>query len=208
MKTVRFSQVVKKAGKPSTHLQLVPVGKDRALKRAASEDRVMTVSQATVGHSADYGVVGMDTKLKGQVLIFPRSLAAFSGKHVVGIKYAMLEQPAISASALAPITGPKERKAKANRKKASSKKQTAAEKTRNAKALLRAAAAASEEEPKEEAPRAHTRKKQRSKSTGSRKQPATSTRLHAGIKRAIQSLEDGESVKAYKILKGLLQDEE
>jgi hypothetical protein len=209
MKTVRFSQVVKKAGKPSTYLQLVPVGKDRTLKGAASEDRVMTVSQATVGHAADYGVVGLDAKLKGQVLIFPRSLAKFEGSRVVGIKYEMLEPPSIPKSALATVTGPAERKANARRKKASSKKHTAAERTKNARAMLRAAAAAPEEEPGDEAPRSQPRKNPRRRSTsGSHKQPAASTHLRTGIEEAIQALEDGQSVKAYKLLKGLLKEEE
>lgn len=95
MKTVRFSQVVKKAGKPSVHLQLVDASEDRELKQAAKLNRVMTINQSTVGHATDYGTVGLDPKLKGQVLIFPKSLSTFADRRVVGIKYEMLKEPEI-----------------------------------------------------------------------------------------------------------------
>lgn len=208
MKTVRFSQVVKKAGKPSTYLQLVPAGKDRALKRAAAEERVMTVSQATVGQAADYGIVGLDAKVKGQVLVFPRSLATFQGKRVVGIKYELLEPPAIPKSALAAITSREERKKKTSGRKGSSKKRTAAERTKSAEAMLRAAAAASNDKSEEKTSSPRTRKKQPSKAAStSRRETAAAAHLRAGIRDALQALEDGESVKAYKLLQGLLDDE-
>src|SRR5687768_9484081 len=60
MKTVRFSQVVSSAGKPSTHLQLVAVNEDRALQSAIKQHRVMSVNQSTVGTTADHGVIGHD----------------------------------------------------------------------------------------------------------------------------------------------------
>ncbi|HSI64245.1 MAG TPA: hypothetical protein VLE43_14050, partial [Candidatus Saccharimonadia bacterium] len=67
MKTVRFSQIVKSAGKPSTHLQLVAASKDRTLRAALKQHRVMTVSQSTAGNSADHGVIGHDTSIRGQI---------------------------------------------------------------------------------------------------------------------------------------------
>src|SRR5687768_7196908 len=109
MKTVRFSQVVKKAGKPTVHLQLVDAADDRELKQAAKLNRVMTISQSTVGHATDYGTIGPDPKLKGQVLIFPKSAANSTGRPVVGIKCEMLEEPKVLKGKLAPKTLPKKK---------------------------------------------------------------------------------------------------
>ncbi len=89
MKTVRFSQVVKKAGRPEVYL---PLSKsDPTLKKAIAAHRVMTLLGEPHGSKNDYGEVGFREKAHGQFLIFPRSLKAFEGMRVVGIKYGLFE---------------------------------------------------------------------------------------------------------------------
>ncbi len=50
----------------------------------------MTVSQEPVGTKADRGEVGFEPGRARQSLIFPKSLRAFGGHTVVGVKYDLL----------------------------------------------------------------------------------------------------------------------
>ena len=96
MKTVRFSQVVEKSGKPEVYL---PLSKsDPALKKAIAAHRVMTLLGEAHGSKNDYGEVGFKEKAHGQFLIFPKSLKAFAGMKVVGIKYGLFEGAEESSS--------------------------------------------------------------------------------------------------------------
>ncbi len=88
---MRFASVVEKAGKPGVHLILTDPEKDAVLQRAIKARRVMTARQATVGHSVDYGVVGFQKGVSGQVLVFPKSLQAFEGAKIVGVRYELLD---------------------------------------------------------------------------------------------------------------------
>ena len=95
MGTVRFSKIVETAGKPSVHLLWMEPAKDRVLQKAMNANRVMTVHQDPVDKRTDFGVVGFQKGIPGQILIFPRSLERFAGKRVVGVKYDLLESPAV-----------------------------------------------------------------------------------------------------------------
>jgi len=90
VKTVRFSNVVQKAGQPETHLIFTEPSKDRALQAAIKASRVMTVQQTAVGTRTDRGEVGFHPGTSRQFLVFPKSLRAFAGRSVVGIKYDLL----------------------------------------------------------------------------------------------------------------------
>jgi len=103
MKSVRFSQVVKAAGKPEAYLVLTEPEKDRHLRTAIKGQRVMTVLQEAVGHKADRGEVGFAPGNSRQFLMFPKSLKRFKGKNVVGIKYDQLSMPVIPKSQRAKI---------------------------------------------------------------------------------------------------------
>jgi hypothetical protein len=94
MKTVRFSDVLKQAGEPELHLLLIEPGKDKGLQRAVREHRVMTLHQFQGGKS-DYGAIGFEKDVRGQVLVFPKSLKQFDGKKVVAIKYELLKEASI-----------------------------------------------------------------------------------------------------------------
>lgn len=93
MKTVRFSQVVARAGPPEVHVSWLPPAKDPVLKRALKEHRVMTVHQELRGTRKDFGTVGLALKGPAQILLFPKSLRRFAERKVVGIDYEVLPKP-------------------------------------------------------------------------------------------------------------------
>jgi hypothetical protein len=98
MKTVRFAQVVARSGKPHPHAFWVAPERDKEFLAAQKADRVMTVAPLEPG-KADVGTIGFDKARakNGQVLIFPKSLRAFEGAHVVGIKFGAVDQPSLVA---------------------------------------------------------------------------------------------------------------
>lgn len=91
MKTVRFAEVVKQAGAPETYQLWVAPERDRVFQRAVKEKRVMTVRQENVGTKKDYGVAGFEKAPQAEYLIFPKSIASYEGRRVVGIKYELLQ---------------------------------------------------------------------------------------------------------------------
>jgi hypothetical protein len=95
MATVRFSKIVETAGKPIVHLLWMDPAKDLVLQKAIQANRVMTVHQGQIGAKADFGTIGFQKGVSGQILIFPKSLKPFADKQVVGVKYNLLEWPAV-----------------------------------------------------------------------------------------------------------------
>lgn len=97
-KTVRFTQVVERSGKPQVHTLWLPPDKDPELKRAEHAHRVMRVGHGSQGGKTDVGTVGLESSAKpeGQVLIFPKSLKPFEGARIVGIKFDLVEQPKLA----------------------------------------------------------------------------------------------------------------
>ena len=85
--TVRFQKIVATAGKPSLHLLWMDPAKDPVLQKAVQAFRVMTLHQRPFGAKTDFGTIGFEKNVAGQVLIFPKSLKPFAGKRVVGVKY-------------------------------------------------------------------------------------------------------------------------
>jgi hypothetical protein len=90
VKTVRFSQVVAKCGKPESYLVFVDPAKDRALQSVIKAQRVMTVFQEAVGTKTDRAEIGFHPGPGRQFLVFPKSLRTFADRKVVGIKYDLL----------------------------------------------------------------------------------------------------------------------
>ena len=107
MGTVRFSKVVEAAGKPVVHLLWVDPAKDATLQKAIKATRVMTVYQQPAATKTDYGTVGFDKNVSGQILIFPKSLKQFSDQRVIGVKYDLIEWPAVPQSQQAEARPPK-----------------------------------------------------------------------------------------------------
>ncbi len=98
MANVRFSKVVQSAGQPDIHLLWMDPTKDTVLKKAIKAHRVVTLHQATTGTQTDYGTVGFQKGVSGQILIFPKSVKAFEGKRIVGVKYELLGSKPIPKS--------------------------------------------------------------------------------------------------------------
>jgi hypothetical protein len=112
MGTVRFSKIVETAGKPVVHVLWVDPAKDPVLKKAINADRVMLVHQQLPKAKADYGTVGFQKGVSGQILIFPKSLKAFADQRVTGVKYDLLEWATVPKSQQAHRVIPAKRSAK------------------------------------------------------------------------------------------------
>lgn len=166
-KTARFKSVVQKAGQPKIHLALLEPKKDKVLQRAIKAHRVMMVHQETVGTAKDFGTIGFDRKVAGQILVFPKSLEDFAGSRIVGVNYDLIEEEL-------------ETKMGARRKKNAAKARPSreAEKPRD--------------EPRDEEPVSEPEEN-----------PEVAELKH-GIKRAIEMLEGGKQVPAFKLLQHLL----
>jgi hypothetical protein len=87
--TVRFAKVIEACGKPDIHLLLIDPAKDKTLQAAIKSDRVMTIYQQS--GETDHGIVGFEQGRSRQFLVFSKSLKAFAGQRIVGIKYDLLE---------------------------------------------------------------------------------------------------------------------
>ena len=106
MGTIRFSKIVETAGKPIVHTLWIEPAKDSVLQNAIKANRVMTIHQRPAGTKTDYGTVGFEKKVSGEVLIFPKSIGAFADKRVIGVNYDLLDWPAVPGSQEAPIPQP------------------------------------------------------------------------------------------------------
>jgi hypothetical protein len=95
METVRFSKIVEAAGRPVVHVLWVDPDKDPVLKKAINAKKVMTVHQGLTKAKADYGTVGFQKGVAGQILIFPKSLKRFADTRVTGVKYDLLDSATV-----------------------------------------------------------------------------------------------------------------
>jgi hypothetical protein len=84
-KTARFTAVVQKAGRPQTFVLWQDPKKDPSFQSALQQERVMTVMREPKGK--EYGLAGFKRSKAATYHIFPKKLAAFEGKRIVGIKY-------------------------------------------------------------------------------------------------------------------------
>jgi hypothetical protein len=106
MDTIRFSKIVEAAGKPVVHVLWVDPAKDAVLHKAIKTNRIMTIHQESTGTKTDYGIVGFEKNVPGQILIFPKSLKRFADHRVIGVKYDLLEWPAVPKSKEASLPRP------------------------------------------------------------------------------------------------------
>jgi GNAT superfamily N-acetyltransferase len=104
--TVRFSKIVETVGKPSVHVLWIDPEKDAILQKAIKANRVMTIHQRPDGTKSDYGTIGFEKNVPGQVLIFPKTLRSFTDKRVIGVKYDLLEWAAAPKGQQAPKAEP------------------------------------------------------------------------------------------------------
>ena len=102
METVRFSKIVEAAGRPVVHVLWIDPDKDTILKKAINAIRVMTVHQGLTKAKADYGTVGFQKGISGQILIFPQSLKRFANLRVTGVKYDLFDSGTVPKAQQAP----------------------------------------------------------------------------------------------------------
>ncbi|MES2572310.1 MAG: hypothetical protein V4710_19925 [Verrucomicrobiota bacterium] len=179
MKTVRFSQVVEKCGQPEAYTLWVAPETDKKLQSALRQHRVMSVHQEVVGSRKDYGEVGLASGKHHGLLLFPRSLKAFEGCRVVGLKYDLLAS-AEPAKSPAPAKEPR--------------KQRPAKKAPPPRLELIAFEPPVKQPAKPKAP----------KSSSQRNTDQALESLSLAVRRAMKELQAGKTVAAYQTLeKGL-----
>jgi hypothetical protein len=90
MKSVRFSNVVQKCGKPEVYLLMSETDSD--FHKAVEAGKIMSLSDESHGSGTEYGTVGYDKNRHGQLLLFPKSLKSFADAKIIGIKYDLFEE--------------------------------------------------------------------------------------------------------------------
>jgi hypothetical protein len=93
MKQIRFGDLVRNSGRPHTLTLWTAPEKNAELQTAIRSNRVLSVQQPNVGTKRDFGTVGFHSGDRTSYLIFPQSLEASEGERVIGINYALIEEP-------------------------------------------------------------------------------------------------------------------
>lgn len=89
VKTVRFAQVVEKAGAPETYTLWQKPTQDRHLQSLIRNHRIMTIQKSDGG--TEFGVIGFKEQKGARYLEFPKSLKRFENKRIVGIKWDLVK---------------------------------------------------------------------------------------------------------------------
>jgi len=89
VKTVRFAEMVEKAGRPQPYTLWQKPATDRHFQSALKNHRIMTIQQSDAG--SEFGLVGFKQEKTSKYLMFPKSLKRFENKRVVGIKWDLVE---------------------------------------------------------------------------------------------------------------------
>jgi hypothetical protein len=95
-KQVRFTQLVKAAGRPHTAtLWVSDPAKDPEFKKAIDQNRIVTVHHVNVGSKKESGEVGFNKGAASSYLIFPKALPMAEGTRIIGLKFDLLEEPKV-----------------------------------------------------------------------------------------------------------------
>ncbi|MFL6513626.1 MAG: hypothetical protein ACJ8M1_01230 [Chthoniobacterales bacterium] len=89
VKTVRFADVVDKAGKPEAYTLWQKPAADRHFQSALKNNRVMTIQQTATG--TEFGFAGFKQSKTGSYLLFPKSLKRYADKRIVGVKWDLVK---------------------------------------------------------------------------------------------------------------------
>jgi hypothetical protein len=87
-KTIRFSQIVEKCGKPNVHILWQKPAEDRHFQTQLKNNRVMTVQKTESG--TDFGIIGFKERQGARYLTFPKSLKPFMDERVIGIDWTLV----------------------------------------------------------------------------------------------------------------------
>jgi len=90
-KTIRFGDLVRSSGRPEVVTLWAAPEKDARVSSAMKENRVLTVFEEP-GKKA-HGMLGLHPGPHSMFLIFPRTLTLEPQTRVVGVNYALAEQP-------------------------------------------------------------------------------------------------------------------
>jgi hypothetical protein len=182
MKTVRFSKVVEKCGKPEVYLLMTETDPD--FQKALQADKIMSLSADSHGAGTEHGTVGYDEKRKGQLLLFPKTLKPFEEMKVVGIKYDLLAPEEVDESP------PKKKTAKEPKK---GKRETAK------KMVIHPPRKAGKAPPAKVIQFPEPEK-------DDEEEDKTISELKGYVRQALRALEKNNSVAAYKLLKRIVED--
>jgi hypothetical protein len=89
VKTVRFAQVVEKAGPPEVYTLWQKPAQDRHLQSLIKNHRIMTIQKSDGG--AEFGVVDFKERKGASYLEFPKPLKRFENKRIIGIKWDLVK---------------------------------------------------------------------------------------------------------------------
>ena len=193
---------------------LIDPAKDRTLQAAIKSDRVMTLYQQSGG--TDHGVVGFEQGRSRQFLVFPKSLKAFDGQRIVGIKYDLLEEAPVTEKEPAkkePVKQADEieresapaRKASESPKRADRHVPTVVTKAASARQKESSAAKAKTEESSKAAVEDKVVKFHNPEPV---EEPAAEREninaLKRKVREAMDALEQGKQIVAFNLLKGIL----
>lgn len=88
-KTIRFAEIVEKAGKPEVYTLWQKPKADRHLQSLIKNNRVMTILQSDSG--TDFGLAGFREAKGARFLVFPKSLKRYADRRVVGINWDLVQ---------------------------------------------------------------------------------------------------------------------
>jgi len=188
MKSVRFSKVVEKCGKPEVYLLMSET--DPEFHHALEAGKIMSLSDESHGSGTEYGTVGYVKKHHGQLLLFPNSLKAFADAKIIGIKYDLLVEekgPDKNESGPSRPKKQKEPKEKAPKQTAERKSATRKEKKKGKRGQERSVKKVISFPAKSEI-----------------KEDDQDNAIMTLVRQALRALEKGNSVAAYNILKRIV----
>jgi hypothetical protein len=188
MKSVRFSKVVEKSGRPEVYLLLSQTDAD--FNKALEAGKIMSLSDESHGAGTEYGTVGYDEKRHGQLLVFPKSLKPFADAKIIGIKYDLFaEAPGDHEKEASPSRTKEKKKGHEKPSTLLSKKAVKTPRKQNK--------SGPQPVPKKVIP-----------FPAKKEQPAADDEgdLKASVRQALRALEKGNSVAAYNILKQGMSD--
>lgn len=99
-KTVRFGDLVRNSGRPQFITLWTAPEKDSRVSGALKENRVLTVLEEP--GQRPYGQLGLHPGPHSLFLVFPRPLALEPHARVIGINYALAEQPEVKDPVVVP----------------------------------------------------------------------------------------------------------
>lgn len=188
MKTAKFSEIVKRCGEPSIYLTWLDPARDKTLKRAVAEHRLMTLHQELHGGKKDYGTVGFLKDRRAQLLVFPKSLRRFTDRKVIAVDYSLIAKDPPDTGVTSSAVAKKERRP-VRAQPAIPPRHTSAEKIERPETKV------------------IPRQKSLKPETNSTKKiaPPSPEKILAEVKRAVTELAAGKSVPAYERLRDLLK---